>query len=337
MGLSTEDYIRSYARTTNIDYEGYLEFTSECDGYTKSEAHSDWKVTIDRLRQSKSKGLLQRGKGLQRKWDKNAHRFLDDLHWAVQERKWKAKLQLVPITELADASVNKKMRLMLQKEVNAAVYTSPGSANTGLRARESSGELDGVSEEPVGNDIEGYSDDSDGGIEGNTQPFSPAIIFPDEIVNKKKHEPVGSAPLRSPTSSLSQDEKDRAMACSLYPRPRCIGSPSPLPTNLFPPVGSSKLPRPVYSSQYFVFRGELPQDLHERKTFVGFSWVFIRGALTMTKIETRSLEVLITGVEERKNQDKDLRFETKQTGHKAHGEMYEMNHANRFRELITGV
>ncbi|KAF8976038.1 hypothetical protein BGZ46_008636 [Entomortierella lignicola] len=199
MGLSTEDYIRSCARITNVDYEGYLEFTSECDGYTKSEAHSDWKVTIDRLRQSKSKGLLQRGKGLQRKWDKNAHRSLDDLHWAVQERKRKAKLQLVPITELADASVNKKMRLMLQKEVNAAVYTSPESANTllnkgigGLRARESSGELDGVSEEPVGNDIEGYSDDSDGGIEGNTQPFSPAIIFPDEIVNKKKHEPVGS-------------------------------------------------------------------------------------------------------------------------------------------------
>ncbi|GJJ79221.1 hypothetical protein EMPS_11581 [Entomortierella parvispora] len=35
-----------------------------------------------------------------------------------------------------------------------------------------------------------------------------------------------------------------------YPsRPRCIGSPSPLPSSLFPPIGSSKLPPPVNSTE----------------------------------------------------------------------------------------
>ena len=32
-------------------------------------------------------------------------------------------------------------------------------------------------------------------------------------------------------------------------RPRCIGSPSPLPTSLFPPIGSSKLPPSAYSPE----------------------------------------------------------------------------------------
>ncbi|KAI8605431.1 hypothetical protein EDD21DRAFT_363541, partial [Dissophora ornata] len=75
----------------------------------------------------------------------------------------------------------------------------------------------------------------------------------------------------------------------------------------------------VSYSHYFVFRDDLPTDLNEREAFVGFSWAFIRGALTMTKIETRFLEVQITGVEERKNQDKDLRFEKKQAGELADG------------------
>ncbi|KAG0309545.1 hypothetical protein BGZ98_001286 [Dissophora globulifera] len=39
----------------------------------------------------------------------------------------------------------------------------------------------------------------------------------------------------------------------------------------------------------------------------------------MTGIETRSLGVLITGAEERKNQDLDLRVDTKQTGQFADG------------------
>ncbi|KAF9170687.1 hypothetical protein BGX20_008646 [Mortierella sp. AD010] len=75
----------------------------------------------------------------------------------------------------------------------------------------------------------------------------------------------------------------------------------------------------VSYSHYFTFHDELPRDLNEREAFVGFSWTFIRGALTMAKIETRYLEVLITGVDERKNHDKDLRFDTKEAGQFADG------------------
>ncbi|KAF9112803.1 hypothetical protein BGX30_007187, partial [Mortierella sp. GBA39] len=72
-------------------------------------------------------------------------------------------------------------------------------------------------------------------------------------------------------------------------------------------------------SHDFAFHSELPQDLNEREAFIGFTWSFIRGALTLTNIETRSLEVLITGVEERKNQNLDLRLDVKQTGQFADG------------------
>ncbi|KAK3847982.1 MAG: hypothetical protein J3R72DRAFT_518698 [Linnemannia gamsii] len=75
----------------------------------------------------------------------------------------------------------------------------------------------------------------------------------------------------------------------------------------------------VSYSHYFAFHSELPQDLNEREAFIGFAWSFIRGALTLTNIETRSLEVLITGVEERKNQNLDLRLDVKQTGQFADG------------------
>ncbi|KAG9319311.1 hypothetical protein KVV02_000727 [Mortierella alpina] len=75
----------------------------------------------------------------------------------------------------------------------------------------------------------------------------------------------------------------------------------------------------VSYSHYFAFHSELPQDLNEREAFIGFAWSFIRGALTLTSIETRSLEVLITGVEERKNQNLDLRLDVKQTGQFADG------------------
>ncbi|KAF9999524.1 hypothetical protein BGZ80_006554, partial [Entomortierella chlamydospora] len=54
-------------------------------------------------------------------------------------------------------------------------------------------------------------------------------------------------------------------------------------------------------AHYFKFHNRIPQDLNEREAFVSFAWCFIRGALTMMNIESRSLEVLITGVEERKN------------------------------------
>ncbi|KAF9415395.1 hypothetical protein BGZ76_004802 [Entomortierella beljakovae] len=70
---------------------------------------------------------------------------------------------------------------------------------------------------------------------------------------------------------------------------------------------------------YFEFHSEIPSDLNEREGFVTCAWSFIRGALTMAKVETRSLEVLVTGVEERKNVGRDLRFEPKITGQFADG------------------
>ncbi|KAF9424643.1 hypothetical protein BGZ76_003490 [Entomortierella beljakovae] len=72
-------------------------------------------------------------------------------------------------------------------------------------------------------------------------------------------------------------------------------------------------------SHYFKFYNKIPQDLNEREAFVSFTWCFLRGALTMMDIESRSLEVLIKGVEERKNNYKDLRFETKVQGQFADG------------------
>ncbi|KAF8974924.1 hypothetical protein BGZ46_009587 [Entomortierella lignicola] len=72
-------------------------------------------------------------------------------------------------------------------------------------------------------------------------------------------------------------------------------------------------------SHYFKFNNKIPQDLNEREAFVSFTWCFLRGALTMMDIESRSLEVLVTGVEERKNNHKDLRFETKVQGQYADG------------------
>ncbi|KAG0253698.1 hypothetical protein BGZ95_006247 [Linnemannia exigua] len=89
--------------------------------------------------------------------------------------------------------------------------------------------------------------------------------------------------------------------------------------NLTDPVVFCLISIVVPYSHYFTFHSELPQDLKEREAFIGFAWSFIRGALTLTNIETRSLEVLITGVEERKNQNLDLRLDVKQTGQFADG------------------
>ncbi|KAF9099641.1 hypothetical protein BGX27_000548 [Mortierella sp. AM989] len=49
-------------------------------------------------------------------------------------------------------------------------------------------------------------------------------------------------------------------------------------------------------SHYFKFHNKISQDLNEREAFASFTWSFIRGALTMMNIGSRSLEVLITGV-----------------------------------------
>lgn len=65
-GLPTEEYNKTCARITAIDYGDYLRSTSTNAGFTKQQAHRDWRATIDRLLQSKHIGLLQKGKELQR-------------------------------------------------------------------------------------------------------------------------------------------------------------------------------------------------------------------------------------------------------------------------------
>ncbi|KAG0340995.1 hypothetical protein BG000_010545 [Podila horticola] len=88
----------------------------------KWQAHSDWKDTIDRLLQCKHQGFLRKGEGLQRKWNNSAYKHLDDMHWALQKRKRSAKLQSITVTGLADASVNDRMKRMLQEELELEPY-----------------------------------------------------------------------------------------------------------------------------------------------------------------------------------------------------------------------
>ncbi|KAF9345384.1 hypothetical protein BGX26_003217, partial [Mortierella sp. AD094] len=128
-GLPTEEYIKTCTRITVIDYKGYLNFISKDDTFTKSQAHSDWKITIDRLLQCKHQGLLQMGEGLQRKWNKNVYKYIDDMHWALLKRKRAVKLQSVTVTGLADASVNNTMKQMLQDEIDSAPMATPSLAS----------------------------------------------------------------------------------------------------------------------------------------------------------------------------------------------------------------
>ncbi|KAG0274919.1 hypothetical protein BGZ95_009339, partial [Linnemannia exigua] len=58
---------------------------------------------------------------------------------------------------------------------------------------------------------------------------------------------------------------------------------------------------PPQHSHYFSFYDTVPTSINERQGFEDLMWSFIRGAMTMTGLETRYLEILITGVQERKN------------------------------------
>ncbi|KAF9536618.1 hypothetical protein EC957_010309, partial [Mortierella hygrophila] len=87
------------------------------------------------------------------------------MHWAIQKRKRSAKLQSVAVTSLADAFVNKKVKVMLQGEVDSF----PGSAITnsgpsGSAIAESSGEHDGENDrdEIVADDIEDSENEDSG-------------------------------------------------------------------------------------------------------------------------------------------------------------------------------
>ncbi|KAF9916846.1 hypothetical protein FBU30_001139 [Linnemannia zychae] len=71
---------------------------------------------------------------------------------------------------------------------------------------------------------------------------------------------------------------------------------------------------PLHSDVYFDFHSEIPKDLNEREGFTDLTWSFIRGALTLNKIESRHLEVLVTGVQDRKNHNRNPFFDTTEVG-----------------------
>ncbi|KAF9112560.1 hypothetical protein BGX30_007252, partial [Mortierella sp. GBA39] len=66
--------------------------------------------------------------------------------------------------------------------------------------------------------------------------------------------------------------------------------------------------------QYFQFHEEVPENINEREGFSGLTWSFMQTPLTMYEIQSRYLEVLITAVEGRKNQDKDPLLDVKEIG-----------------------
>ncbi|KAF9903295.1 hypothetical protein EC991_003985 [Linnemannia zychae] len=72
-------------------------------------------------------------------------------------------------------------------------------------------------------------------------------------------------------------------------------------------------------AHYFAFQDHVPTHINERQGFADLTWPFIRGAMTMTGVETQYLEVLISGVLERKNLEKDDLTEAKQPGQYADG------------------
>ncbi|KAI8350247.1 hypothetical protein B0O80DRAFT_458490 [Mortierella sp. GBAus27b] len=72
-------------------------------------------------------------------------------------------------------------------------------------------------------------------------------------------------------------------------------------------------------SHYFSFRDTIPTNINERQGFTDLTWCFIRSAMTMNGLETQYLEVLITGVQERRNWARDDLTEAKQVGQFADG------------------
>ncbi|KAK3806747.1 MAG: hypothetical protein J3Q66DRAFT_358366 [Benniella sp.] len=72
-------------------------------------------------------------------------------------------------------------------------------------------------------------------------------------------------------------------------------------------------------SHYFSFHDAVPTNINERQVFADLTWSFIRGAMTLAGLETQYLEVLITGVQEHKNWNRDNLTEAKLVGQFADG------------------
>ncbi|KAF9907905.1 hypothetical protein EC991_010418 [Linnemannia zychae] len=66
--------------------------------------------------------------------------------------------------------------------------------------------------------------------------------------------------------------------------------------------------------QFFQFHDTIPENINEREGFTGLTWSFIQTPLTLYGLQSRCLEVLITAVEDRKNQDKDHFQDVKEIG-----------------------
>ncbi|KAK3842723.1 MAG: hypothetical protein J3R72DRAFT_125736 [Linnemannia gamsii] len=66
--------------------------------------------------------------------------------------------------------------------------------------------------------------------------------------------------------------------------------------------------------QYFQFYDDIPENINEREGFTGLTWSFLQTPLTLYGLQSRYLEVLITAVEGRKNQDKDHLQDVKEIG-----------------------
>ncbi|KAG0323620.1 hypothetical protein BGZ99_002675 [Dissophora globulifera] len=64
---------------------------------------------------------------------------------------------------------------------------------------------------------------------------------------------------------------------------------------------------------------EVPSVINEREGFADLTWTFIRGALALAGIESRHFEVMVIGVDERKNADRNLLVETKEHAYLADG------------------
>ncbi|KAF9953861.1 hypothetical protein BGZ70_000094 [Mortierella alpina] len=76
---------------------------------------------------------------------------------------------------------------------------------------------------------------------------------------------------------------------------------------------------------YFHFEPTVPSFLNEREAFVDLTWSFIRGAFTMAQIQTRMLEVSLSGSKERKTQTRS-RGERQEVARKADGVAFHEQH-----------
>ncbi|KAF9426711.1 hypothetical protein BGZ76_002643 [Entomortierella beljakovae] len=215
-----------FTRPTPTNIDG---FTSGCSDFFKINPPSKWLAEEYIKVDSTFDTYLATLERLGRK-KTNTAVFCYKLHQHYLSSNGQEQLKL--LKQQASTFLSKEIA---KSSTHQAVYNEIHSDNDaraiimGIYDR-TQAKVDGVSKEQVGNDIEGYSDDSDGDIEDNALP---KIMVPSK---------------RSAQDDLV-DENDGATTCPIYPHPRCIGSPSPLPTNLFPPVGSSKLPPPAYSPE----------------------------------------------------------------------------------------